>query len=145
MTIRAGLGYAVGQVEIQTCGLLYEKCKRKKTVHVKDPSKGLKLMVEYADTKYTTPTNNNTNESIHDWDHAPTVLALHGAPGSHQDFAPLIKYLSKHGARVIAPNFPGKFRVQTLLKIKKDFVNKIYVASFQTNLNIFPILFFLQK
>lgn len=35
----------------------------------------------------------------------PTILALHGSPGSHNDFALLIDQF-RHKCRVIAPNFP---------------------------------------
>ncbi|CAJ0604044.1 unnamed protein product [Cylicocyclus nassatus] len=37
-----------------------------------------------------------------------TVLALHGAPGSHADFKYLIPKLRKNAIRVISPNFPGQ-------------------------------------
>jgi len=60
------------------------------------PINGAFFDVDYVDT--------NQNEYNHK---QPLVLALHGVPGSHQDFGPLIKHLYPKGVRVIAPNFPG--------------------------------------
>ncbi|XP_074660492.1 uncharacterized protein LOC141912954 [Tubulanus polymorphus] len=57
---------------------------------------GMKFSVGYIDTK---PLG-----TVH---YGPTVLLLHGTPGSHRDFLPLISPLVDRGVRVIAVNFPG--------------------------------------
>lgn len=37
-----------------------------------------------------------------------TVVACHGAPGSHNDFKYILPYLHKYGIRFIGINFPGQ-------------------------------------
>lgn len=64
-----------------------------------------------------------------------TVLALHGAPGSYEDFAGIINQLTTQGCRVIAPNLPdikltnqtGKYFHSTEEKgeILRDFLRAI--------------------
>ena len=92
--------YPVLKTEISTCGSLYKEWKKTKKLYRKAPENGLKIQVEYADTK-------SQVESIKS-NYKPVILALQGAPGSHQGFAPYITHFSKQGARVISPNFPGK-------------------------------------
>ncbi|XP_014674685.1 PREDICTED: uncharacterized hydrolase YNR064C-like [Priapulus caudatus] len=53
------------------------------------------LMVSYIDTA-------NTTEDLK----KPVIILVHGAPGSHMGFLPLVDKLEPH-ARVIVPNFPG--------------------------------------
>ncbi len=38
----------------------------------------------------------------------PVILAVHGSPGSHNDFRELIPKLAAKNWRILAPNFPGK-------------------------------------
>lgn len=57
---------------------------------------GIQVEVNFIDT---------LEERRHD-SKAPTVLALHGAPGSYRDFADIIEQLTSQGCRVIAPNLP---------------------------------------
>lgn len=94
------LDYPVLKTEISTCGSLYKEWKKTKKFYRKAPENGLTIQVEYADTK-------SQVESIKSND-KPVILALQGAPGNHQAFAPYITHFSKQGARVISPNFPGK-------------------------------------
>lgn len=62
---------------------------------------GLKFNVEYCDTKDYVRKND-----------APTILAIHGSPGTHNDFAPYMEKLSKaFGVRFVAPNLPGKIKM----------------------------------
>lgn len=37
-----------------------------------------------------------------------TVVAVHGAPGSHKDFKYVTPYLTEKGVRVIGVNWPGQ-------------------------------------
>ena len=87
----------VKHITIQTCGPLYTEWRETRKPYAGAPKEGLTFNVEYVDTKEFT---NN--------DKAPVVLALHGSPGSHKDFHPLINHLASKGVRLIAPNFPGK-------------------------------------
>ena len=91
--------YPVLRTKITTCGLLYKQWKKIKKSYKKAPENGLTIDVEYADT-------NSLVDNIKSY--KPVILALHGAPGSHQSFAPYITHFTKQGARVISPNFPGK-------------------------------------
>lgn len=38
----------------------------------------------------------------------PTIVGVHGIPGSGMDFDPLIRMLSDKGIRFVAPTFPGE-------------------------------------
>ena len=58
---------------------------------------GINVKVEYADTL-----DMCTSED------PVTVFALHGAPGSHEDFKPFIEYFASKNVRVIVPNYPGE-------------------------------------
>jgi hypothetical protein len=101
MTKANNVNYPVKHICITTCGELYQKWKIKKPkLYEKAPKNGITIDVEYADTLNAI---NNDNES----DNSQVVLALHGAPGSHSDFAPIIEHMTDAGVRVIAPNFPG--------------------------------------
>ena len=91
--------YPVLRTQITTCGSLYKQWKKIKKSYNKAPENGLTIDVEYADT------NSQLNEIK---SYKPVILALQGAPGSHQSFAPYITHFTKQGARVISPNFPGK-------------------------------------
>ncbi|RWS00009.1 DUF1057 domain containing protein-like protein [Dinothrombium tinctorium] len=81
----------VKKIQIETCGELYKKWKKTKRIYRNAPENGLKLIVEYADSGDK---------------QRPTVLCIHGSPGSCQVFASLINYLSAKNFRVIAPNLP---------------------------------------
>lgn len=95
--------YPVLHTQVTTCEKLYQEWRETRKSYKKAPSDGITINVEYADTKsLITNGHDYTSDEPH-----PVVLALHGAPGSHQDFAPIIKHLSKQGVRIIAPNFPG--------------------------------------
>ena len=37
----------------------------------------------------------------------PTIVAVHGTPGTHKDFLPIVPQLVKEGFRVVALNIPG--------------------------------------
>ena len=38
----------------------------------------------------------------------PTIVAIHGSPGTHRDFDNLIPAMDHMGANVIVPTFPGE-------------------------------------
>ena len=86
---------AIKNITIQTCGPLYEEWRETRKAYAGAPKEGLSFNVEYVDTK----------EYVAN-DKAPVILTLHGSPGSHQDFHPLINHLAPKGVRIIAPNWP---------------------------------------
>ena len=82
-----GFNYPVKNAEICTLKNFY-----------RERPEGLKFNVEYCDTK----------DYVQRKD-APTVLALHGSPGTHNDFLPYVEKLSKaFDMRFVAPNLPGE-------------------------------------
>lgn len=102
------MNYPIKHVQIATCGNLYEQWKKHKKFYRKAPDCGITVNVEYADTVCDLSFNDaGQTRTANELKHRPVVLALHGAPGSHSDFAHLIKYFTMQGVRVIAPNFPG--------------------------------------
>ena len=62
-----------------------------------DKEEGLEFHVKYLDT----------GSGPIDTSQTPTIVALHGGPGSHVDFLPIIEKLVNQGVRFICPNFPG--------------------------------------
>ena len=96
---------------------LFNKCK----------PQGIQVQVKYIDT------HGQTNKT------KATVLALHGAPGSYQDFEGIIEQLTQQGCRVIAPNLPDiKLTHQTQMyyhsteekyEILRDFLHQIGAPS----------------
>lgn len=87
-------GFPERSVQIQTCGNIYRKWKEQR-FFFKIPEGDLIFNVPYIDTQPNIST-------------LPTVLALHGAPGSWRDFTFLSSYLHDSGYRFIAPTFPSK-------------------------------------
>lgn len=98
MTKHAKVKYPVKNIRINTCANLYHKWKPEKPLYERAPKNGLTLDVEYVDTL--------TAIGGHSSDHK-VMLCLHGAPGSHSDFAAIIDHMLRLSVRVIAPNFPG--------------------------------------
>ena len=96
--------YPIRTVQVQTCGELYSKWKEKKSLYKNCPLDGISVQIEYADTLNMKDASGQVIGP-----EAPTVVCLHGAPGSHKDYQPLIKLLASTGFRVIVPNFPSKF------------------------------------
>lgn len=93
--------YPVKTVQINTCSSLYQNwAKTKKLLYAKALD-GLTIPVEYAD--------NIDILSLNEKQSFVTILALHGAPGSHEDFKPYIQYFTRKNIRVIVPNYPGLF------------------------------------
>lgn len=91
--------YPVASVVMNTCGSLYQRRAAKKPMYARAVD-GLTLEVEYADTLSLCT---GAPENL------VTVLALHGAPGFHDDFKPFIEYFGAHNVRLIAPAFPGAY------------------------------------
>ncbi|XP_053207122.1 uncharacterized protein LOC128391293 [Panonychus citri] len=82
------------KIQVETCSSLYEKWKEEKSWLSNVPRKGITTEVTYIDTR---PDSGNS---------LPVVLFLHGAPGSHRDFALTRSRLVKYPIRIICPNFP---------------------------------------
>ena len=61
---------------------------------------GVQMNVTYIDTA--------SDMTFWEARHMPTILAMHGSPGTHKDLLPIVEPLAEMGARVIVPNFPGK-------------------------------------
>lgn len=99
-------GFPERNVQIRTCGQLYEKWKAEKRFR-KLPDSDLIFNVKFIDTKPNC--SNNGTES--------TVLAMHGAPGSWRDYTILVSHLHQLGHRVIVPSFPGRCSSIILTKI----------------------------
>lgn len=84
-------------VQIRTCKNVYSSMGNKKPFLFRMcPSDGIDMTVKYVDSLPSASYN------------APTVMAIHGTPGSYTDFSPLLQQLSNSGFRVISPNMPGQ-------------------------------------
>ena len=92
--------YPIKNVELNTCASLYESWSDRKRMYAR-ASTGISMFVEYADTIERCPQP----------DLAPIILALHGAPGTHEDYRPFIEHYAKRNVRIIVPNFPGKLSI----------------------------------
>nr|XP_027204498.1 uncharacterized protein LOC113798201 [Dermatophagoides pteronyssinus] len=124
--------YPVKFVTINTCSTLYRQwSKLKKKSIYKRAIDGLNLEIEYADTIDLCRNKDNDN--------LITILALHGAPGSHEDFEQYIQYFGSKQIRFIAPNYPDiNITIQTKVfrhsaeekfEYIKDFLRAINVKS----------------
>lgn len=93
--------YPVKSVTINTCSSLYQNwAKTKKLLYAKALN-GLTIPVEYADNIDILSPNEKRS--------FVTILALHGAPGSHEDFKSYIQHFTRKNIRIIVPNYPGLF------------------------------------
>ncbi|KAH9522659.1 hypothetical protein DERF_006225 [Dermatophagoides farinae] len=121
--------YPVKYVTINTCSSLYRQWSKTKKSLYKRAIDGLDLLVEYADTIDQCHTDDDDDVNM------ITILALHGAPGSHEDFEPFIQYFGSKKIRFIAPNYPDQctkvFRHSAEEKFEyiKDFLRAINVNS----------------
>ncbi|PRD26156.1 UNVERIFIED_CONTAM: hypothetical protein NCL1_38895 [Trichonephila clavipes] len=88
------------EIEIQTCGKLFEKWRKEKKFW-SVPKSNITFRVKYIDTG-------------HQGEGAvkPTIISLHGSPGNYKEFNSITASLCKKGVRVIAPNFPGSEIIQ---------------------------------
>ena len=94
--------YPVKSVVINTCAHLYQQWAPRKRMYAK-AAQGLTVKVDYADTV----DHCHSQQPI-------TILALHGAPGSHEDFKPFIEHFGTKQVRIIVPNYPGKSSVKPM-------------------------------
>ncbi|XP_064635361.1 uncharacterized protein LOC135492699 [Lineus longissimus] len=76
--------WPIKETLVETCGEIYE-----------DDPYHIKFSTSYIDT------------GARGHEECQTVMMVHGAPGSHHDFVPIIDILVTKGIRVIAPNMPG--------------------------------------
>jgi predicted alpha/beta-fold hydrolase len=92
------------KVLIRTCQNVNSDPKiRKSFMFRKCPASGIDYTVHYVDSLPAAKVI------------APTVLTVHGAPGSYNDFDPLLHQLADRGFRVIAPNFPGMLVIADII------------------------------
>lgn len=80
---------------LRICGQLYQSFKDQ-TAYRNAPVEGVSVTASYFDNLHLLQSNPKS-----------TLLMLHGAPGSHKDFEPLINQLTQRNHRIIAPDFPG--------------------------------------
>ncbi|GFQ72746.1 uncharacterized protein TNCT_333921 [Trichonephila clavata] len=115
------------EVNIQTCGDIYQRWRKEKKFKSL-PNGDLNFKVTYID--------NYESNALKSKSSAPVVVAIHGAPGTCDDFDGLASYL-QHKARIIVPTFPdfsiyepGVFRFSTEEKAQflKDFLTKISIS-----------------
>lgn len=91
-------------LKINACGQLYAKLAKKNPIAFSKAPTG--RGIDFNMTYYDSLEIINDSGGIQSVDKTPTVCLLHGAPGSNQDFASLINFLTSNGVRVLAPNFP---------------------------------------
>lgn len=93
-------------VTVRTCGELYRDWRHWKPGYQNAPPQGIEVPVRYLHTGLDRA-----------WDAGrPTVLLLHGAPGSYRDFTDLVPFLDRVGATVVSPTWPDlklSYRVGT--------------------------------
>ena len=112
-------------VSLKTCGKFYA-ANNKKSIYRNGTADGITVNLKYLDTNPSA-----SNKAI--------ILAIHGAPGTYNDFKDLIERLHGKGYRVIAPNFPNmKLTDETRTfyhspgekhEVLKDFLSAIDVSS----------------
>lgn len=87
-------------IKIKACAGIYTRLAKSqpKLFASTTNNEGIDFVVRYYDSA-----ERLSQEDLQD---APTVCLLHGAPGTYEDFASLIDYLTTRNVRVIAPNFP---------------------------------------
>ena len=81
-------------IQFKTCSQVYST-QRDNYLFKRCPPEGITVDIKYIDTGARSSSSQ------------PTVLALHGAPGTYGDFSAMANYLTARGVRVIAPNFPN--------------------------------------
>lgn len=116
-------------VTVHTCAELYKDWRRWKPGYQNAPPHGIEVDIPYLHTGLDRATSG--------WRERPTVLLLHGAPGSYRDFAQLVPFLDKNGINVISPLWPDlqlSYRIGTFwhsaeekTHLLKDFLRAINV------------------
>lgn len=89
------IGENIFRRPLRICGKLYQTLKDQ-TAYRDAPVEGVSVTATYFDNHHQLSSEPRS-----------TLLMLHGAPGSHRDFEPLIKQLTRRNHRIIAPDFPG--------------------------------------
>ncbi|KAG8191695.1 hypothetical protein JTE90_016482 [Oedothorax gibbosus] len=114
---------SVYKICFKSCGNLYEKW-RKEGRYRKLPRGDIEFSVKYSDThKY---------ENVCQSSPVPTVVALHGAPGTCKDYFSLSSYLKQNGVRVVVPTFPGKHSAEEKAQFVRDFLNTLSINQIDT-------------
>lgn len=85
-------------VKVHTCSQLYQEWRKWKPGYQNAPAEGVEVELGYMHTGLDKPAAQREGR--------PTVLLLHGAPGSYRDFTQLVPFLDQQGATVISPRWP---------------------------------------
>lgn len=85
-------------VKVHTCAKLYQDWRKWKPGYQNAPPEGVEVELGYMHTGLDRPAAQREG--------CPTVLLLHGAPGSYRDFTQLVPFLDSHGVTVISPRWP---------------------------------------
>lgn len=85
-------------VKVHTCAKLYQDWRKWKPGYQNAPPEGVEVELGYMHTGLDRPAAQREG--------CPTVLLLHGAPGSYRDFTHLVPFLDSHGVTVISPRWP---------------------------------------
>lgn len=121
------------QVNMKTCADVYDYWRTCKRFYKKAPKDGVEFQVDYIDTGLAF--NDELRSKM------PIALALHGAPGSYDDFKLLINHLSQQKVRVIAPNFPeyiATVKTKVLFRHSAD-EKAAYLRDFLKAINVYKI------
>lgn len=90
--------YTEHTVKVHTCAKLYQDWRKWKPGYQNAPAEGIEVNLGYMHTGLDKPAAHREGR--------PTVLLLHGAPGSYRDFTQLVPFLDSQGATVISPRWP---------------------------------------
>ncbi|KAL1427512.1 hypothetical protein MTO96_017221 [Rhipicephalus appendiculatus] len=90
--------YSEHTVKVHTCAKLYQDWRKWKPGYQNAPPEGIEVELGYMHTGLDRPVAQRTG--------SPTVLLLHGAPGSYRDFTQLVPFLDSQGVTVISPRWP---------------------------------------
>ncbi|XP_037506428.1 uncharacterized protein LOC119382690 [Rhipicephalus sanguineus] len=90
--------YTERTVKVHTCAKLYQDWRKWKPGYQNAPPEGVEVELGYMHTGLDRPVAQRAG--------SPTVLLLHGAPGSYRDFTQLVPFLDSQGVTVISPRWP---------------------------------------
>ncbi|XP_054712863.1 uncharacterized protein LOC129222385 [Uloborus diversus] len=113
------------EIEIQTCGSLFQRWRKEKKYWTV-PKGDINFKVKYIDTGYQ-----NCDPKV-----SPLVLALHGSPGSYNDFNSITSHLYDLGVRVVSPLFPDGKSLNAKVFRHTPEEKSEYVKDFLSALNI---------
>lgn len=115
-------------LSLTTCSKVYSAPRTsflERILFKRCPKNGINLEVTYFDSK--PEASNNT----------PIVVAVHGAPGTYEDYSGLVREFTSKGYRFICPNFPDMkytFRTWTFRQTTEE--KSEFLSDFLTAINI---------